>query len=115
MISYVQHVAKIEHSKARLTIRRKNSNQCINDYWGEMKACEICVNVECGKLFKTYKDVERHTKYHCGNDEPNPYDNNGNEGEIDRRTRYGAGVPKEDLYMFNGKITYGHIRKNGAA
>ena len=102
---------KIEHSKARLTIHRKNSNQCMNDYWEEMKAWKICENVGCGKLFKTYNDVEKHMKYHCGNDEPNPYDDNGNEGEIDRRTRYGAGIPKEDLYMFNGKIMYDHIRK----
>ena len=72
---------------------------------------EICENVECGKLFKTYKDVGKHMKYHCGNEELNPYDNDNNEGEIDRRARYGAGIPKEDLYMFNGKIMYGHKRK----
>ena len=41
----------------------------------------------------------------------NPYINNSIEGEIDRRTRYGAGIPKDDLYMFNGKITYDKLRK----
>ena len=49
--------------------------------------------------------------YHCNNDEENPYIDNSIEGEIDRRTRFGDGIPKGDLYMFNGKITYGKIRK----
>ena len=63
----------------------------------------MCGNEGCGELFKTYKDVEKHTKYRCGNDEPNPYVNNGTDGEIDSRTRHGAGTPKEDVYMFKGK------------
>ena len=33
-------------------------------------------------------------------------------GAINRNTRYGAGAPKGDLYMLNGKITDGKIRKD---
>ena len=73
-----------------------------------------CVKITTvGKLFKTYKDVDKHMKYHCNNEEENPYDNNGLDGAIDRRTRYGAGVSKEGLYMISGEIMYGKIRKNG--
>ena len=40
--------------------------------------------------------------YRCGDEEGNPSIHNITEGEIDRRTRYGDGVPKEDIYMFKG-------------
>ena len=41
---------KIEHTKARLTIHRGNSNQRMNNYWGEMKACGICENIGRGGI-----------------------------------------------------------------
>ena len=59
---------------------------------------------------QTYKEVEKRTYYHCGNDGKKPYVNNGKEGGVNRHTRHGAGVPREDMYMFNGEITYGEIK-----
>ena len=42
-------------SKAQLAIRRKNTPTFVEEYWKETKACEMCENEGCGKLFKTYK------------------------------------------------------------
>ena len=51
---------------------------------------EMCENEGRCKLWKTYKDVGKHMAYHCAGGEENPYMYNSTEGEIDRRTRYGA-------------------------
>ena len=51
--------------------------------------------------------------YHCGNEAENPYNDTNNEGGINRNTRSGAGIHKEDLIMFNGEIMSGKIRKGG--
>ena len=49
--------------------------------------------------------------YHCGNEDENPYNDTNEDGIINRNTRSGAGIPKEDLIMFNGKIMFGKMRK----
>ena len=36
-------------------------------------------------------------------------------GGINRNTRHRAGMPKGDMYMFNGEITYGEIGQDGNA
>ena len=41
----------------------------------------------------------------------NPYINNIEEGVIDRRTRCGCGVPTDDMFIFNGEITYGNLQQ----
>ena len=60
---------KRTNSKAQLTIHRKNTQTCVEEYWREMKEWKLCENEGCGMLFKTYKDVEKHMNYHCNNNE----------------------------------------------
>ena len=38
--------------------KQKNSLNCVDEYWGEMKALGMCENEGHGRLGKTYKDVE---------------------------------------------------------
>ena len=66
---------------------------------------KLCPNDGCGCLFITNDDLEKHMRYHCGNEE-NPFQNQGENGEIKRNTLYGFGIPKEDLQKFHGKIFF---------
>ena len=84
---------KYTFSKAQLAIHRENTPTCVGEYREETKAWEMCENEGCGKLFKTHRDVEKHMAYRR-NGEGNQYINNITEGGIDRRTRFGGGVPK---------------------
>ena len=82
---------------------------------GRNESLGMCENEGRGKLFKAYKDVGKHMAYRCNKDEATTYVNNSIECEVDRRTRYGDGVPKEDLFTRNGEIMYGKIGKDGNA
>ena len=66
---------------------------------------KICTNPNCGKIFDTHKDREKHEKFHCGNPE-NPYRNNCEEGKIDRRTPFGFGTPNTDMRYFNDNALF---------
>ena len=66
-----------------------------------------------GGLFKTIKDMGKHTFYHCGDNDGNPFKNNSNGGVIDRRTMCGFGLPIDDMFMSKGRVMYDKIKKNG--
>ena len=50
-------------------------------------------------------------KFHCGNENDNPFINNSEGGVINRKTMYGFGIPSDDMFLFKGKVTFGKIRK----
>ena len=59
----------------------------------------------CGLIFETHQDREKHEKYHCGNAQ-SEYNNNGEPGKIDRRTPYGFGIPKTDVKYFDDSVLF---------
>ena len=76
------------------------------------KSWEICESANCVGLFKTIDDIEKHTEYHCGGENGNPFTNNNEEeGAINRKTMYGRGIPEADMFMFKGKLMFGNTRK----
>ena len=72
----------------------------------------ICENENSGKLFKTAADMEKHTKYHCGAEVGNPFTSNNEEGGARRKTAYGFGIPKEDMFTIKGKVMVGENKGN---
>ena len=89
-------------NKAQLTYHRKKSKQCQAEYWRELKKPKECK--ECGKEYKTEKDLEKHKSFHCGKErteEGEGFKKTTEEDIIDRRTMEGFGVPKTRLYTIS--------------
>ena len=95
---------------AQLTKHRKNTNECKEQYWAEIKNKKTRANQGCGKIFNTIRDLENHQKYHCGI-HINPFVNEHEDGKVDRRTAHGFGIPQEDQITFQGMIMYDHTNK----
>eukprot|EP00397_Hematodinium_sp_SG-2012_P068673 GEMP01112860.1.p1 GENE.GEMP01112860.1~~GEMP01112860.1.p1 ORF type:complete len:199 (+),score=3.20 GEMP01112860.1:33-629(+) len=95
----------IGHSKSRLTLHRKNSRTCINQFIAELNALHICPGENCDAILKTQRDLEKHLAYHCQNNET-PFTSHQDSGEIDRRTFHGFGIPKKQIKAFKEKAQY---------
>ena len=58
---------------------------------------------DVGNSTKHIRTWNKHTTYHCGNEEEHPYNDTNEDGIINRNTRSGAWISKGDLIiMFNG-------------
>ena len=67
-----------------------------------------CTNHGYGEFFKNEIDLNKHTTYRCGIDNPYHAENSKNDGKINRRTGAGSGIPNFQK-TWNGVIRYGAI------
>lgn len=65
---------KLFYSKGWLTIHRKQSDNCIADYYDELEQRKICTNAGFGLISPTCDAVIKQRNYHCGQ-ETNAYHN----------------------------------------
>ena len=93
---------KLCYSKGWLTIRIKQSANCVTDYYAELEQRKICTNEGCEQVFVTYEDMAKHRNYHCGQN-VSAYHKHCEIGVIDRRTPHGFGTPNNDKRMFSKK------------
>ena len=96
---------EIGYSKGWRAQHRRNRPICIQEYYRELELMNIRTTPNCGLIFETHQDREKHEKYHCGNP-ANGYNNNGQPGKIDRSTPYGFRIPKTDMRYFDDNVLF---------
>ena len=64
-------------------------------YRDELEGRRYLRNVNCGESFTTVADVGKHTKYHRGNENDNPFTNHNEDGAINRKTCMVSGYQKQ--------------------
>jgi len=65
----------------------------------------LCPNQGCEQLFNTDGDLERHMRYHCGNN-GNPFNCQNRPEEVRRNTLHGFGIPKRRFTSISGGIFF---------
>ena len=85
----------------QLTKHRKTTERCAPAHWEEQNALILRIVHECYQVFEGGHGVENHLRYRCVNPETE-FAQNKSEGKIDRRARYGFGMPPTDIEMLQG-------------
>ena len=105
---HVQRAKKYDTVKEcqQYTGETVRSTQRAAEYYRELEQMKICTNPGFGLIFFTHQGREKQENFHCGN-EISMYQNNCDQGIIDRRTPYGFGIPKQDMKLFNQTAIFG--------